>query len=131
MTFQRRRLVGLVAALAGLALGPTAALAASAEEASVGEALEAMRKAMLAADKSALEALFLPEATYGHSDGLVQSKDEFIADTVGKKTAWKSLTLSDPGIVVSGDTAVARVSFAGEAEQRGKVITPKIKVLIV
>ena len=71
------------------------------------------------------------QRTYGHSDGRLQPKDQFIADTVAKKTIWKSIALSDPRIAVSGDTAVARVLFVGEAEQHDKTVTPRITVLIV
>jgi ketosteroid isomerase-like protein len=130
MSVQRRAVAGFAVLAATLPLLPLAAHAAPAGEETISAALEAMRQAMLSADKAALEALFLPEGTYGHSDGRLQTKDEFIADTVGKKTEWKAITLSDHRITVSGDTAVARTLFVGEAEQHGKTVTPKITVMI-
>jgi ketosteroid isomerase-like protein len=127
----RRDAVTILTAFAAVALIPAASVAAPPDDASVADALEAMRQAMLSADEAALQALFLPDGTYGHSDGRLQPKDQFIADTVAKKTVWKSITLSDPRIAVSGDTAIVRVLFVGEAEQHGKTVTPRITVLIV
>ena len=63
MRFTRRE-----AALGALVLGISgSALAQSGEEAAVNQAIEALRKAMLDADKAKLEELVADQLSYGHS----------------------------------------------------------------
>ena len=132
MKIDRRSLaLGATALAAGTVLSATTGAHAAETAASVEAALDALRTAMLSPEKAALDALFLPNATYGHTDGRLQTKDEVIADLLARKTEWKSISLTEPRISTSGNTAVARVLFTGEAEQRGKTVTPKIQMLVV
>jgi hypothetical protein len=65
--------------LGGMGLLRSASVVAeSADEAAVAQAIEAMRKAVLAQDKAQLEALCTEQMSYGHSDGRVENKAEFI-----------------------------------------------------
>ena len=48
-----------------------AVMAQSSDEKAVEAAVEKLRKAMIAADKSGLEKLAAAELSYGHSNGLV------------------------------------------------------------
>ena len=50
------------------------AVAASADEAAVAQAVEALRKAILGQEKTPLEALCAEQLSYGHSDGRVENK---------------------------------------------------------
>ena len=54
------------------------ALAEAGDEASVKQNVEALREALLKADKAQLERLSAEQLSYGHSDGRVQNKAEFI-----------------------------------------------------
>jgi hypothetical protein len=54
------------------------AVAESADEAAVAQAIEALRKAFFGQDKTQLEALCADELSYGHSDGRVENKAQFI-----------------------------------------------------
>jgi hypothetical protein len=109
----------------------TAAEAQSNEAETVGGAVEALRQAMLAADKAKLEALTHEKLSYGHSDGKVQDKADFIAVIVEKKTIYKSITLLEPTLAVAGDAAIVRHRFTGETEAAGKPGTPNILALQV
>jgi ketosteroid isomerase-like protein len=133
MTMTRRQ-VAVAGALAlgatSLALGP-ASWAQSGEEAAVSQAIEALRQAMLAADKAKLEALTSDQLSYGHSSGRVESKTEYIAVIVEKKTIYKSINLLEPSVKVAGSNAIARHIFTAEVESNGKPSTPKIGVLQV
>jgi len=125
-----RRDLGTAAALA-LASLPVIAHAESTDEAAVKKAIDDLTKAMKAADKAALEALVSDQLSYGHSSGKVETKAEFVAAIAGKKTIYKSITLSDPTVAVVGNNAIARHTFAAEVESGGQASSPKIGVMQV
>ena len=109
----------------------SAVVAQSADEAAVAQAIEAMRKAVLAQDKAQLEALCAEQLSYGHSDGRVENKAEFINGVMTRKAILKSLTLSDHSITIAGTAAIARHTWVSESETDGKATSTKIGVLQV
>jgi len=125
-------------AVAGaLALGTSsllrgsAVLAASADEAAVNQAVEALRKALLEADKAQLEQLAADQVSYGHSDGKVQTKAQFIDGIIGRKAVVKSLDFPELSIAVIGDAAIARHIYSSESETNGKPASVRIGALQV
>jgi ketosteroid isomerase-like protein len=131
MKLSRRR-----AALAGLAALSGALLsrvshAQGGDEAAVNQAIDDLRKAMLAADQADLEALVADQVSYGHSGGVVESKAQFVSVIVSKKTVYKSITLSEPSVTVVGNNAIARHIFSAEFEADGKPGTARVGVLQV
>ena len=133
MTLTRRHLAAtcaLALAAAGLLLVPAAA-AQSADEAAVAEAVEALRTAMLEADKGKLEALVTDQLSYGHSGGVIQTKAQFVDVIAGKKTVYKTITLSDSAMTIAGSNAIVRDVFSTEFESDGKPGTAKIGELQV
>jgi hypothetical protein len=133
MAFSRRHIaVGGTSLFVSAAFGSNAALAAApGSDAAVTAAVEAFRKAMLANDRKAFEALCVDQLTYGHSSGKVQTKAEFIADATSDKTKWNSITLTDQTVMVAGSNAMARFVFNGENVSDGKTNTLKFGVLMV
>ena len=130
--FTRRQI-----AVGALVLGAAAPLTAPRlfaqkdEEAAVAAAVEALRQAMIAADRGKLEALVADQLSYGHSTGAIETKQEFIDNVVGKKSVYKSIKQTDQTITLAGDVAIVRHVFDGEVETGGRTITPKINVLQV
>ena len=119
-------------ALGGVGLWRSAsAVAASADEAAVAQAVEALRKAFVEQDTLQLEALCAEALSYGHSDGRVESKAQFINGVMTRKAILKSLILSDHAITVVGPTAIARHTWVSESETDGKLTSTKIGVLQV
>jgi hypothetical protein len=106
-------------------------VAASADEAAVAQAVEALRKAILEQDKTTLEALTAEQLSYGHSGGRVETKAQFIEGVMNRKSLLKSLTLSDHTIAIVGNDAIARHTWASESETDGKPTSTKIGVLQV
>lgn len=106
-------------------------VAESADETAVNQAIEALRQAMLAADKAKLEALVADQLSYGHSGGVIETKAQFVDVIASKKTTYKSITLSDATVTVAGTNAIARHVFAAETEANGKPGTAKVGVLQV
>ncbi len=117
MNITRRHLaVAGALALGGLGLlRSSSAVAESADEAAVAQAVEALRKAILGQEKTQLEALCAEQLSYGHSDGRVENKAKFIDGVMTRKAIVKSLTLSDHTIAIVGTDAIARHTWASES----------------
>ena len=109
----------------------SSAVAESADETAVSQAVEALRKAIFGQEKSQLEALTADQLSYGHSDGRVENKAQFINGVMTRKAILKSLTLSDHTIAIVGTAAIARHTWASESETDGKTTSTKVGVLQV
>src|ERR1700739_4271582 len=102
-----------LAAAGALAFGASsllqhmAAHAEAADESAIGQAVEALRKALLDKDKSRLEQLTAEQLSYGHSDGRVQTKAEFIDGVMTGKAVVKSLTFPELKGGLSSNSAIA------------------------
>lgn len=133
MHITRRHLtVAGALALGGVGLWrSSSAVAESADEMAVAQAIEALRKAMFGQEKPQLEALCAEQLSYGHSDGRVENKTQFINGVMTRKAILKSLTLSDHTITIVGTDAIARHTWASESETDGKPTSTKIGVLQV
>jgi ketosteroid isomerase-like protein len=109
----------------------TAAHAEPADEVAVSQAVEELRKALLDKDKARLEQLTAEQLSYGHSDGRVQTKAEFIDGVITRKALVKSLTFPDLKVVPAANAAIARHLYASESETDGKSNTTRLGVLAV
>jgi len=96
------------------------ALAEAGDEAAVKQSVEALREALLKGDKAQLERLSADQVSYGHSDGRVQNKAEYIDGVMTRKATVKSITFPDLKIAVAGDAAIARHIYESETETDGK-----------
>ncbi|HEY5867911.1 MAG TPA: nuclear transport factor 2 family protein [Candidatus Tectomicrobia bacterium] len=119
-------------ALGGLGLWQrSSAVAESADEAAVAQAVEALRKAFFGQEKTQLEALCAEQLSYGHSSGRVETKAQFIDAVMTRKSILKALTLSDHTIAIVGSDAIARHTWTSESETDGKMTSTKVGVLQV
>jgi hypothetical protein len=133
MSITRRDLaIAGALALGGVGLWRgTPTMAESADEAAVAQAVEAMRKAIFGQEKTQLETLCADQLSYGHSDGRVENKAQFINGVMTRKATVKSLTLSGHTIAIVGNDAIARHTWESESETDGKTTNTKIAVLQV
>jgi len=115
----------------GLLLTGSAGAAAAADEAAVAQSIETLRKGILEADKKKLDQVAAAQISYGHSDGRVQNKAEFIDGVMTRKQVQKSLSFPELKVFVAGNTAVARHIYLGESELDGKQTTTRIGALQV
>jgi hypothetical protein len=132
MKLSRRHL----AAAGALAVGASGLLRnspalAEADEAGVKQAVEALRLALLKADKGKLEALAAEQLSYGHSSAVVQDKAEFVNGVMTRKATVKSIDFPELKITMAGNNAVARHLYVSESETDGKPNNVKIGVLAV
>jgi len=130
MTISRR----YIGAFAFLTLGTMAlpAFAETNDQAAVAEAVAALTKAMLAADRAKLEALVSDSLSYGHSAGAIQDKKDFVEVIATKKTVYKSIELSNQTVAVAGNNAIVRHAWESESGTGdGKWNVSKIGVMQV
>jgi ketosteroid isomerase-like protein len=105
--------------------------AQSPEATAVEQADETLRKLMINPDRPALERIFADQLSYGHSDGRVQTKAEFVDALVNGKSVFKSIMLSEQTISLVGDIAIVRHRFAADAISNDVPAQPRIRVLQV
>ena len=101
------------------------------DEAAVAQNVEILRKAQLEADRASLAQVTSDQVSYGHSDGRVETKEQFIAGVMNRKQVVKSLTFPDLKLSVAGDAAIVRHIFLSESELDGKATTTRIGALQV
>ena len=106
-------------------------MAEAGNEAAVNAAVEALTKAMLQADRGALERLVADQLSYGHSSGLVESKAQFVDVIANRKTLYKAITLSEPSTVMAGDNAIVRHVFSNTTETGGKTASISVGIMQV
>ena len=105
--------------------------AQSKEEKEVAAAVEALRKAMVDADKSKLESLTSGALSYGHSSGKIEDKATFVETIVSGKSDFVSIDLKEQTIKLSGNTALVRHQLSGETNDSGNPGSVKLGVLLV
>jgi ketosteroid isomerase-like protein len=133
MDVTRRNLAvaGVLALGASSLLHSTEVIAESSDQAAVNQAVEALRKALLEADKARLQQLGADQLSYGHSDGRVQTKAEFIDGVMTRKAIVKSLAFPELTVAVVGDAAIARHIYLSDSETDGKPVNTRIGALQV
>jgi len=99
------------------------------KETAVSTAVEALRNAMVAGDKAALEKLAMDELSYGHSSGRLENKAEFIATLASGMAGFSGIELSDQTVNVVDRIALVRHVFNGTRRKEGDKM--KLSILTV
>ena len=120
----------VVLGASGLLLSGSSVAEAS-DEAAVAESVEILRKGQLEADKAKLDQVTAPQVSYGHSDGRVETKDQFITAVLNRKQKVKSIEFPELKVSVVGNSAVVRHIYLSESELDGKTTNTKIGALQV
>jgi ketosteroid isomerase-like protein len=97
----------------------------------VSAAVEALRKAMIAADSAALDKVTAAELSYGHSSGRLENKAEFIQALVSGKSGFGTIELSEQTVNVVGNVALVRHRFVGTRKAGSKGDTTRLSILTV
>ena len=122
---------GALALSASTLLLSGSAGADAADEAAVAQGVETLRKALLEADRTKLEQVAATQISYGHSDGRVETKEQFLHGVMTRKQTVKSLAFPELKVAVVGNAAVARHIYLSESELHGKQTTTRIGALQV
>jgi ketosteroid isomerase-like protein len=108
-----------------------AAQAQSKEEKEVAAAVESLKKAMVDANKTQLEAITASELSYGHSSGKMEDKAAFVEALVSGKSDFKTMELAEQSIILAGNTAIVRHRLTGEVVDNGNPGNVKLGVMLV
>ncbi|UPY36356.1 nuclear transport factor 2 family protein [Sediminicoccus sp. KRV36] len=129
MSIHRRHLAG--AAILAAAVIPSFANAQSADDQAVSQAVAALTRAMLAADRAALEAVTHEGLSYGHSAGRIENRAQFIANLVERNNPFGEINITNQTIQVNGDDAIVRHVFTGNTTGGGRITPVNIGILQV
>lgn len=100
-------------------------------EQEVNHSIEAFRKAMVEADPGVILAYSMPELSFGHSNGVVQSREEFAEVVRSKAEDFKRVELTDRHLEIVGDTAVERHHFSADIVYQGTLTNFELEVVEV
>ncbi len=91
--------------------------------------LEELRKALQDPDEKKLNELISPQLTYGHSNGVLDTKESLISNYVSGKSNFDDLEFSDISIIENANTAVIRHTLKAKSLDAGK--EPSVALLKV
>jgi ketosteroid isomerase-like protein len=123
VTRMNRRDITITGALTvgSAVLGLAATKAASAcETDDILAAVEEYRKAMVEGNGAHLLEMSSDDLSFGHANGVVQTKVEFVKTVVDKAEIFNSIKLYDHAIHSAGDLAIARHTFDADLMYQGK-----------
>jgi ketosteroid isomerase-like protein len=103
--------------------------AQGADEAAITQNIETLRQGLLQADKAKLDQVAASQISYGHSDGRVETKEQFINAVMNRKQTQTSLAFPELKVAVVGNVAIARHIYLGESSLDGKQSTTRIGAL--
>jgi ketosteroid isomerase-like protein len=107
----------LATAFAGSALVTPAQADATGD---VLTAIEEYRKAMVDGNGARLLEMSADDMSFGHANGITQTKVEFVKTVVDKVEVFKKVRLYDHAIRVAGELAIARHTFDADVFYQGK-----------
>lgn len=92
------------------------------KESAVAAAVDAWCKAMIAADRSALDKITAAELSYGHSSGRSETKAEFIDAMVSGKSGFSAIDLDGQTVSIVGNIALVRHMFNATQRKEGSKV---------
>jgi len=102
------------------------------ERAKLTDLLEQLRVAMQDPDQKKLDELISAKLTYGHSSGVLDTKESFISNMVSGKANFNDLEFSEISIIEVKNTAIIRHSLKAKSLDEGKEpATVNLKVMLV
>lgn len=129
----RREIARLGGAIAGMAVVGAAMNrpASACTDDDLKKAVEEYRQAMVDGNGARLLELSSDAMSFGHANGAVQTKLEFVKTVVEKTEIFKSIRLTDHKIMVSGDQGIARHNFDSDLIFMGKEMNLKLGIIMV
>jgi len=121
----------IIAIISLMMLFNTASFAQSAKQLAVAQTIDQLKKAMIDGDSAMLDALTLPELSYGHSSGHIDSKQEFIEKIVSGKSDFVTIELTEQTISIVNNTAIVRHQLNATTNDGGKPGEVHLHVLLV
>lgn len=95
------------------------------------KALATFKQAMLDSDKTALENLISDKVHYGHSDGMIEGKSDFIHNIHTGKYSFTTFDILNPKITLFGKTGLIRHALSAETNDNNVPSTVNLSILLV
>jgi ketosteroid isomerase-like protein len=92
----------------------------SVEQVKVTALVEKLRTAMISGNKDDLESMLSKDLSYGHSNGKIQTRADFVEAISSKKSDFVKIDLIQPSVVVIEKTAIARHILIADTNDGGK-----------
>ena len=114
-----------------LVLTCSSAFAQQATEADVAKAMDALNAAILSGDAQKLNAITGAQLSYGHSNGRLENKTEFVSTIVERRSVFVKIDITNQKIALMGNTAIVRNHLSGDTNTGGKPAHVEIDVMYV
>jgi hypothetical protein len=114
-----------------LVLTCSSAFAQQATEADVAKAMDALNAAILSGDAQKLNAITGAQLSYGHSNGRLETKAEFVSSLVERRSVFVKIEISNQKIAMMGDTAIVRNHLSGDTNSGGKPAHVELDIMYV
>ena len=101
------------------------------DERDVAAAVEKLRAAMVSGKAAELNAVADDNLLYVHSNGMAETKAEFVENIVSGKSVFVTIDLSEQQIKVTGDTAIVRHILEAKTNNDGVPGSVRIGILLV
>lgn len=98
---------------------------------SIEQAVTHLREALLSGNEAKLRAISSSRLSYGHSNGLIENQDAFVATLISGKSVFLTMDLSDQTIDQVDNTAVVRHTLYAKTNNDGILGEVKLKVLLI
>lgn len=90
-----------------------------------------LKTALVAKDSVALSKVLADDVTYGHTNGMIQTKAELIRSVVSKEQDYKSIDPSDMKIRLFDNTAIVNMNAKIVLTYKNEPMELKIKITLV
>jgi ketosteroid isomerase-like protein len=117
--------------LACFILTCSSAFAQQATEADVAKAMDALNAAILSADAQKLNEITGAQLSYGHSNGRLETKAEFVSAIVERRSVFVKIDITNQKIVMMGNTAIVRNHMSGDTNTGGKPVHVDLDIMYV
>lgn len=114
-----------------IALLHQVSFAQSSEQIEVMKKMAELRTAILGKDSVALSKLLANDVTYSHTNGLVQTKAEFIHSVMSGEQDYKKITPSDMKVRVYENTGIVTMKSDVSLLFQGKPLDISMTILLV
>lgn len=94
-------------------------------------AVEGFRRAMVERRPDLILSYASPKLTFGHSNGVVQTREEFAEVVRSGAEVFKRVDLTDKNLTVVGNTAIERHHFSADIVYQGKLMNFELEVVEV
>jgi hypothetical protein len=102
------------------------------DDAVIRQKVELLRKAMIEPVSETLSSLLSPQLSYGHSSGVIDTKESLMSALISGETDFESIEVSSVDVTFSGNVALVRHRLNASLQMKGGApSTVSLGVLLV